>query len=200
MPRAGLDSTRVLDAAARIADAEGLAALTVARLAAELKVKPPSLYNHVESLDALRDGLTRRGFRELLDVSRDAAAGRSGYDALNALAYAQRAYAKQHPGLYAAMELPVAQQSENAKRLGGTYVNLILAVLRGYGLEGEEALHHVRVLRAALRGFISLELGGGFGLPLGIDESFDLLLRVLHLGLTDRANHAPGELPHERTA
>lgn len=200
MPRAGLDPTRVLDAAARIADAEGLAALTIARLASDLKVKPPSLYNHVESLDVLRDQLTRRGFQELLDVSRDAAAGRSGQDALDALAHAQRTYAKAHPGLYAAMELPVAQQSEDSHRLGGAYVNLILAVLRGYGHEGEAALHHVRVLRAALRGFISLELGGGFGLPLGIDESFDLLLRTLHLGLTDRAGHDGGGTPEARTA
>ncbi|WP_045235030.1 TetR/AcrR family transcriptional regulator [Deinococcus pimensis] len=190
MPRAGLDADRVLDAAAQVADREGLGALTVARLAAELGVKPPSLYNHVQSLDALRDGLTRRGYRELLDVSRDAAAGRSGRDALHALAHAQRDYARAHPGLYAAMELPVAAQSEESRRIGGAYVNLILAVLRGYGHEGEDALHHVRVLRAALRGFVSLELGGGFGLPLGVDRSFEVLLDTLHAGLT-LGGHAP---------
>lgn len=187
MPRAGLDPERLLDAAARIADSDGLPALTLARLAAELGVKPPSLYNHVPSLDALRDGLTQRGYRELLDISRDAAAGRAGRDALEALAHAQRAYAKAHPGIYAAMELPITQQGDDAQRLGGAYVNVVLAVLSGYGLAGDQALHAVRVLRAALRGFLSLELGGGFGLPLAVDQSFQLLLETLHVGLTAQA-------------
>jgi len=39
-----------------------------------------------------------------------------------------------------------------------------------------EAIHLVRVIRSAPHGFVSLELGGGFGIPLFIDESFDLLV------------------------
>lgn len=186
MPRAGLDPQRVLDAAATIADTEGLNALTIARLAQELKIKPPSLYNHIESLDALKDGLTQRGLRDLLDVSLRAVAGRSGQEALEALAHAQRRYAKSHPGLYAAIQLPVMQQSAGSHALGGRYVETTLAVLRGYGLEGDAALHATRVLRAALRGFIDLELGGGFGLPLEVDASFEVLLRTLHAGLAEQ--------------
>ena len=51
MPRMGLDAERVVDAAAGIADAEGLEAVTLARVAGELGVRAPSLYNHVDGRD-----------------------------------------------------------------------------------------------------------------------------------------------------
>ena len=63
MPRAGLTPDSVLDAAARIADADGLPAVTLARLAAELGVRPPSLYKHVDGLDAIHRGLALRGLQ-----------------------------------------------------------------------------------------------------------------------------------------
>jgi hypothetical protein len=61
-------------------------------------------------------------------------------------------------------------------------VDLVVAVLRGYELDGDDAVHATRVLRAALHGFVSLEAEGGFGLPLPLDQSFALLLAVLDKG------------------
>ncbi|MGI8712393.1 MAG: TetR family transcriptional regulator, partial [Solirubrobacteraceae bacterium] len=54
MPRAGLDAEAVVTAAARLADAEGLECLTLARLAQRLGVRSPSLYAHVDGLEELR--------------------------------------------------------------------------------------------------------------------------------------------------
>ena len=78
MPRAGLDADAVVAAAARLADAGGLGALTLARLAADLGVRPPSLYAHVLSLEDLRRRLAVRGARELAVELQVAAAGRAG--------------------------------------------------------------------------------------------------------------------------
>lgn len=50
VPRQGLDTTRVIDEAARIANTEGFAAVTLARVAAALSGRAPSLYNHVSSV------------------------------------------------------------------------------------------------------------------------------------------------------
>ena len=63
MPRAGLNSAAVVEAAARLADSEGLAAVTLAHLAEQLGVRPPSLYAHVASLEDLRRRLAARGAR-----------------------------------------------------------------------------------------------------------------------------------------
>jgi hypothetical protein len=57
------------------------------------------------------------------------------------------------------------------------------AVLAGYGLEGDDAIHAARAVRAALHGFAMLESGGGFGIKLDLDESFARLVDLLDGGL-----------------
>lgn len=48
---------RVLEAAVRLADAEGLAAVTMRRLAADLGIEAMSLYHHLPGKEAVLDGL-----------------------------------------------------------------------------------------------------------------------------------------------
>ena len=104
MPRAGLDAASVVAAAARLADRDGLEQLTLARLAAELGVRAPSLYAHVDGLGDLRDRVGALGVVELTDALSAAATGRAGREALHAVAVAYRAYAHERPGVYAAMQ------------------------------------------------------------------------------------------------
>jgi AcrR family transcriptional regulator len=181
MPRAGLDAEAVVAAAATLADADGLAQLTLARLAAALGIRTPSLYAHVDGLGNLRARLGARGARELAAALQPAAAGRARGDALRAVAQAYRAYAHAHPGTYAAMQ--IASDSEEFAAAGAEVVGVLLAVLRGYGLEGERAIHAVRAIRSALHGFVMLEREGGFGMPVAIDESFETLVTMLETGL-----------------
>ena len=183
MPRAGLDREVVLQTAVMLADSEGLESLTIAKLALCLGVKAPSLYNHIRSLDCVKDDLTTQAMLLLLDRTRDAMAGVAGRDALDALGEAQRQFARDHPGLWAATQLPVAGWSEASQKTADAYLALVLAVLRGYGAVGDQAIHAARFIRASLRGFIDLELGGGFGLPQDVDASFRTLLRMLDAGL-----------------
>ena len=183
MPRAGLDLDVVLQAAITLADSEGLESLTIAKLALFLGVKAPSLYNHITSLDTVKDDLTTQGLLLLLDRSRDAMAGVAGRDALDALGHSQRQFAKDHPGLWAATQLPVAGWSEASKKAADAYLALAVAVLRGYRVTGDTAIHAIRVIRASLRGFIDLELGGGYGFPQDVDVSFSTLLKMLDAAL-----------------
>jgi AcrR family transcriptional regulator len=185
MPRVGLDAAAVVDAAAELADLDGLDALTLARLADRLGIRSPSLYAHVDGLDDLRRRLAVKGARELADVLQAAAVGLAGRDALAAIATAYRAYAREHPGTYAALQraADVTRSPEDAGRLVGT----VVAVLRGYGLDGDAAVHGTRVVRAALHGFVVLEAEGGFGMPLDLDESFGRLVATLDRGFQARA-------------
>jgi AcrR family transcriptional regulator len=181
MPRAGLDAEAVVAAAATVADADGLHQLTLARLAAALGIRTPSLYAHVGGLDDLRARLGARGAWELGATLQRAAAGRARGDALRAIALAYREYAHAHPGTYAAMQR--APDGEEFEAAGAAVVEPILAVLRGYTLEGEPAIHAVRAIRSALHGFVSLEREGGFGLPIDIDDSYNNLVTMLAAGL-----------------
>ncbi|NIR40831.1 MAG: TetR family transcriptional regulator, partial [Actinobacteria bacterium] len=85
MPRIGLTPDRVAEAAAALIDTEGENALTLGRLADELGVKAPSLYNHVEGIGDLRRRIAMRGIADLAEALRSAVLGRSGGDALQHL-------------------------------------------------------------------------------------------------------------------
>jgi AcrR family transcriptional regulator len=182
MPRAGLDADAVVAAAAGLADADGLAQLTLARLAAALGVRSPSLYAHIDGLPDLRARLATRGAWELAAALQRAAAGRARLEALRAVATAYRRYALAHPGTYAAMQAPSG--GAEAQAAAGAVVNLILAVLAGYGLAGDDAIHATRVVRSALHGFVSLEREGGFQIPVALDETYERLIRMLDAGLS----------------
>jgi AcrR family transcriptional regulator len=180
MARAGLDPDAVVGAAAAIADADGLEAVTLARLAAALNVRTPSLYSHIQSLDDVRRRLAVRGVRGLADALQEAAAGRARRDALHAVAAAYRAYARAHPGCYAALQRASDVAGEPAAE---RTVRVADAVVAGYGIAGDDAIHATRAIRAALHGFAALEAQGGFGMAQSVDESFERLVDLLDRGL-----------------
>ena len=183
MPRAGLDTERVVDAAAAIADAEGLDAVTLARVAGGLGVRAPSLYNHVDGRAGLLRALALRGVRELTAALRDAAVGRSGADALAATARAYRAYAGAHPGSTRPAWLRPRPTTPSTRRPRLRRSTVVYAVLRGWQLEGDDAVHAARAFRSAVHGFVLLEAAGGFGIPVDVDTSFERLVATLAGGL-----------------
>ncbi|NMR20697.1 TetR/AcrR family transcriptional regulator [Cellulomonas fimi] len=63
--RAPLSRRRALETALAVADAEGLAAVSMRRLARELGVEAMSLYHHVASKDAILDGMVELVFGEM---------------------------------------------------------------------------------------------------------------------------------------
>ena len=189
MARAGLSTQSVLDAAAQIADRDGLAAVTLARLASDLGVKPPSLYKHVESLDDVHRGLALNGLKTAFERLQQATVGKARDDALFAFAHAYWQFARERPGLYLA-SLRAARPGENELAAAGEkLIGIVLAVLAGYGVDGDDALHATRGLRAVVHGFVSLDAMGGFRLKLDLGESFDRLLGAFAEDLRRRAGN-----------
>jgi AcrR family transcriptional regulator len=188
--RPRLDEAAVLRAAAELVDAEGLDVLSLARLASALGVQTPSLYNHVAGLEGLRRGLALLGVRELRDRLARAAIGVSGASAVYAIAEAYRRFAKEHPGLYAAsLRAPSVEETE-LTRVAGEILDIIRAALGAYALRGEEEIHVLRAFRTIAHGFVSLELAGGFGMPVDLDASYRVLVDLLLAGLERRPERA----------
>ncbi len=181
--RKGLTESSVVACAAGLADEQGLDALTLGAVAAALDVRVPSLYNHVDGLPGLRRALALAGLREFADRLRDAVVGRSGDGALLALSGAYRAYACEHPGVYQALQRAPASDDAELAAAGEGVLRTVLAVLAGYGLEGDELIHAARGLRSALHGFAGLERAGGFGIDLDPDASFAWLVETLAAGM-----------------
>ena len=190
--RVGIDRDAVVRAAAKIADDEGWDALTLARVAGKLRVRSPSLYNHVGGLEALRRELKLLVMRELNTALTRATIGKSRDDAVRALAAAYRAFVKRHPGTYAATMVAAPKNDPAVEAAAGHLVETCLSVLSGYGLDRREGIHAIRALRSAVHGFAALEVAGGFGIPLDVDKSFDWLVSSLLKGLSSSALVATG--------
>ena len=184
MPRADARITlqRLVETAVALLDEHGPDALTLSAVARALGVRTPSLYHHVDGLDGLRLEVRVYGIERLGDALQRASSGRSGRDALAAVAHAYVTFGRQQPGLYA-RTLAGADDDERVRSAAGRVLDTVLAVLRAYGLEGEAALHATRFVRSALHGFTALERAGGFALPLDRDASFDHLVDAVDAGL-----------------
>ena len=98
--RAPLSRERVLEAAVAVADAGGIAGLTIRSLADELGVKPMSLYHHVANKEAIVDGIVDVVFGEIELPPRDA----DWRSAVRQRAYSARAVLRRHPWATPLME------------------------------------------------------------------------------------------------
>ncbi len=120
-PRMGLDLPAILQAATEIADQQGLENVSLAGLANKLDVRSPSLYNHVNGLPGLRKKMAVYGIGLLTADMRHAAVGRSGDEALRAIARAYVSFVRKHPGLYEATlrarRLTMRTTAANRRRL-----------------------------------------------------------------------------------
>ena len=185
-PRSNLTKTTVVQAAADLINAEGLEALSLGRLAKELGIRTPSLYNHVDGLPGLMRELSILNARNLAERISEAAIGQSGPELVRAVMQTMRAYIKEAPGLYLSTVRASGTQPEGDPDLEqeeARSVKVGMAVMVSFGLEGEEAVHAVRGLRSVVHGFATLEISGGFGLPLELDESFSRLVDLFIAGL-----------------
>lgn len=190
-PKTGLDTAAVVKAAAGLVNTGGIAALSLSRLAGQLGVQTPSLYNHIQGLPGLYRELALLNARNLEDRLSRAAIGKSGPAGLMAVAQAYRTYIKESPGLYMASlrasgtQVPGTNVPKDVELQAAEtrIVEVALAVVASFGLQGDDALHAVRGLRSIVHGFATLEVAGGFGLPLDCDESFRRLVQMLIHGL-----------------
>lgn len=183
MPRAGLTPSAVVDAAIGLVDRGGPDALTLTAVADELGVRAPSLYNHVDGLEDLRSRTAARAMGDLADALEEAV----GDDDPKAFLVAYRRWARDHPSRYAL--LPVQPAPSDGPRDPPTVapsdrlVGLATTWAARFDLHGDDAIHAARALRSAVHGFCTIETAGGFGLPVDVEASFDVLVDLLVAGL-----------------
>ena len=142
---------RVLEAAVRFADREGLGSLTMRRLGAELGVEAMSLYNHVPNKGALLDGMVEvlLGEVEIPPRSKEwEERVRDGYRAFRRLAH-------EHPNVF-----PLLVERPPETMDGVWLVEEFLQTLREAGFGAEEALHAFRSLSSYTFGYAMAEIRG----------------------------------------
>lgn len=185
MARAGLTTERVTVAAADLADEIGFEGVTVSAVARIFGVRDASLYSHITNVQDLRARVAVLALAELADQVAAALAGRAGKDALVAFANAYRAYAKAHPGRYAATQTEL-EPEVLAASAAGRHAAMTRAMLRGYALAEPDETDAVRLLHSAFHGYVLLEKAGGFQhTPRTADASWTRALDALDVVLNN---------------
>ncbi|WP_153530903.1 TetR/AcrR family transcriptional regulator [Actinomadura macrotermitis] len=167
--------------ALRLVDEHGPAALSTNRIAAELGVKGPSLYNHVSGRGEIIDGL-----RELLtaDMDLDAAGLRPWTAACDRMARSYRASFAAHPRV---VPLLISQPIQSPLVLAA--YERVFAVLREAGWPEDDLMPMVRAMEYLAIGSV-LDLATGT--PEETERAFDIGLSAFIAGLERQLAERPG--------
>ena len=183
--RRRLNRDLVIEQAVLLADdREEGAAISLTALAQALEIQPPSLYNHVAGLEDLEQGMAAYGLRRLLIDLRQASMGLVGREAIMAMAAAYRHFAHSHPGIYPLTIRAPENDEAELIALSQELLQMLRLVMASMGMQGDDAIHAIRGLRAVLHGFTSLEAADGYKMSLDMEESFHRLLNAYLDGLT----------------
>lgn len=177
MPRQGLNRQALVQAAAELIAQRGMRDFSMRELAQHMNVKTASLYNHVESMDALLADVARWVIGKLVDEMRAAVSGKTGAQAVRELAQAYMRFGRQHYEWYKLIiSLPLLGDAALAE-CPKPIVDVIMDVLRGFDLSEEMCMHQQRILRSIMHGFLSQQAHGGFShFPVDVKQSYDMAI------------------------
>jgi AcrR family transcriptional regulator len=173
----------VVDTAERLADTEGIDAVSLTRIAAELGVTQPSIYRHINGIQELKKAMVLRARELLVADLREAAIGHTRDEAVLAVATAWRHYVRVHPGLYDATDRIATAGDTDLEASLDNVVHVLAMSMKGYRLAPDEQVHSARSIRSALHGFVALEKDAGHPAGAGLDESFERLVALLVAGI-----------------
>ena len=161
-PRIGLSRERVLEGAMRLADAGGLHSLTIRSLAAELGVKPMSIYSYVADKDAILDGLVDRVFSEIYPTE----PGRDWRAEMLRRCESARAVLRRHRWAIGLLESRTHPGPETLR-----HHDAVLGTLRAGGLSRQLTAHAYALIDSYLYGFALQEAALPFEGPDGVDDA-----------------------------
>ncbi|WP_439379268.1 TetR/AcrR family transcriptional regulator [Amycolatopsis lexingtonensis] len=144
----GLSRDRILREALALVDEEGLAAVSMRKLARRLGVDPMSLYNHVDGKDALLDGVA-----EVLLAAIPAPPPGDLRETMSALAHGFRDAMLGHP-----RAAPLVLTRQLASMTALAPVEAVLGPLLAAGFPPDRAVHGLRAVLAFLIGTLMREV------------------------------------------
>ncbi|MFJ3233235.1 TetR/AcrR family transcriptional regulator [Streptomyces sp. NPDC086787] len=155
-PRKPLLSTdRIVETARELVDAEGLAAVSTRRLAAELGVSGPSLYNHFhtkdEILEAVADSVSAQVDLAMFEDGRD------WRTALHDWAVSYRGALRDHPNI-----VPVLASGPGRRPAGLRLADAVYGAMVGAGWPPAQATSIGALMRYFIMGSALGSFAGGF--------------------------------------
>jgi AcrR family transcriptional regulator len=151
--REALSRERIMRAAVRIMDQEGVEAVTMRRLGRELGVEAMSLYNHVRDKEEILTGIIESVMMEF----RLPAGEGDWLSQVRTMAVEFRRVLLAHPNV---VQLIAEHHGPPTSPDGFQPVEVALSTLRAGGLSYEDTTHAYRALVGYVMGYVTLETGG----------------------------------------
>jgi AcrR family transcriptional regulator len=148
-PAAPLQRERIVSTALALVDRDGLSALSMRRLGAELGVDPMAVYYHIPNKQALLDAIV-----EAVMASIDLSVDNPAYSPEERILGAARAY---RAALLAhANAIPILLAHGPATPAAMRPVECLIGILRDAGLPPAEAFAGMQIIAAAVRGAVGM--------------------------------------------
>lgn len=190
MPRKQINAEKIFDCAVHLVESRGLEYLTMGNIAKELQIKPPSLYNHIRSIDDVKRAVATKGLECLYEKLYQVAESTdySIYDI--SIAYVN--FARQRPQLYLSTQFDAVMQDHSLQKISHLIVQLVAKSIQVDATNPTNTIHIIRGLRCLLHGFASLERIDGFGLPVDSDLSLSAMITIYLKGVkaTNQSDHS----------
>jgi AcrR family transcriptional regulator len=182
-----LSTDSVVAVALALADAEGIAAVTLGGVARALGCHVTSLYTHVDSIDDLHVRMAMVVQADLSQRLWQAALGRARADALGALADVYRGFGAAAPVRTRLLFARASTADQRFRDGAQTLAEPIRATLRSFGLDDLQVRHAHRAFSASMRGFLLGEAEGLYGSVSDADATFEQII-ALYTTALDRGD------------
>jgi AcrR family transcriptional regulator len=180
--RKGESLTRedVINAALYCLETEGEKSLGINRVARELNIKPPSIYNHIKSNDDLRTAVAVEGWKKLYgSLAVTGITSKNPVEGITLLLNTYREFAHNNKSLYMVISTTsIEQDHPEFLDVSQKLFQLFNHILAGLKLSKDNEIHIIRWLRSMAHGFIILELQGQFEIPVTINDSYDFIIKT----------------------
>ena len=149
-------------------------------LTAELECQ---LAEKTSTIPEMRRLLAIKGYRELRARLQLEIGNASGDTAIRAMALAMRAFAHERPGLSAATFRTPVTDSPEWRREGELLAGVALRAFESAGLNREQGINALQILRALVRGFVMHEMAASFLETVDYDKIYAVAVEVFIRGL-----------------
>ncbi len=176
-----LTSQDVIRAAIDCLDKDGESALGVNRVARELGIKPPAIYKHLDGNTGLRRAVALEIWRNYWTDYQSKTTGIVDPHALLRVgAQATRNFAQRYPARYAVMmQYQLRPTDPEEAKIIYDSLSSFKKSLQLYGLSNDALIDTMRMVNAAIYGFIIREQSELMTLDRSTDRSYEVMLDAL---------------------
>ena len=183
MSKNNINDNLIIETSAKLSNEVGLENLSLKMIAEELKIKSPSLYNHISSLADIKEKLMIYGWKQMENKMIDSAVGVTGYEALKNMCYAFYDYTTNNKGVFTAMLWYNKYESIEKNNSTTRLFNMLFKIMKSLDISDNNINHTIRTLRSFLEGFSLLVNNNAFGNPISIEKSFEISLEIIMNGI-----------------